>query len=86
MHKKIVYTWTNRGCEGGKDAMACEMIGHRMKEFTELYNQVIPKLQQVLYTKNRVLLFTSSATGCMESVVRNLSNKKDTFMYVWCIL
>ncbi|MEO0237256.1 MAG: alanine--glyoxylate aminotransferase family protein [candidate division WOR-3 bacterium] len=76
MHKKLFIPGPTEVVKEVREAMACEMIGHRMKEFTELYNQVIPKLQQVLYTKNRVLLFTSSATGCMESVVRNLSNKK----------
>lgn len=76
MHKKLFIPGPTEVVKEIREAMGCEMIGHRMKEFSDLYNQVIPKLQQVLYTKNDVLLFTSSATGCMESVVRNLSNKK----------
>ncbi|MGE3062116.1 MAG: alanine--glyoxylate aminotransferase family protein [bacterium] len=76
MHKKLFIPGPTEVVKEVRDAMACEMIGHRMKEFTELYNAVEPKLQQALYTKNRVLMVTASATGCMEAVVRNFSKKK----------
>jgi len=76
MHKKLFIPGPTEVVKEVRDAMASEMIGHRMKEFSDLYNSVEPKLQQALYTKNRVLMFTSSATGCMEAVVRNFSKKK----------
>lgn len=76
MHKKLFIPGPTEVIKEVRDAMAVEMIGHRMKEFTELYNEVEPKLQQALYTKNRVLMVTASATGCMEAVVRNFSKKK----------
>ncbi len=56
--------------------MSKPMIGHRSKEFTQLYEKVIPKLKKVLYTDQKVFLSTSSSTGVMESAVRNCSNKK----------
>ena len=57
-------------------AMATPMIGHRSAEFSELYTRVISKLKKVLYTDQKVFLFTSSSTGAMESAVRNCSNKR----------
>jgi len=76
MHKKLFIPGPTEVVKEVRDAMAVEMIGHRMKEFSELYNDVESKLQQALYTKNRVLMVTASATGCMEAVVRNFSKKK----------
>jgi len=57
-------------------AMGTPMIGHRSSEFKELYAEVQPKLQKVLYTENPVFLSTSSATGIMEGSIRNLVGKR----------
>lgn len=57
-------------------AMATPQIGHRAPEFSELYNRVQPKLQQLLYTSRPVYLVTSSATGVMEGSVRQCTHKK----------
>jgi len=57
-------------------AMCQPMIGHRGSGFQELYAQMQPKLQQVLYTKNPVFLATSSAWGVMEAAINNLVSKK----------
>jgi aspartate aminotransferase-like enzyme len=56
--------------------LATPQIHHRSPEFSELYAQIQPKLQQILYTANPVLLFTSSSTGAMESAVTNLVAKR----------
>ncbi len=52
-------------------AMGTPMIGHREKVFVDLYTRVRPKLKEALYTKGRVLLATSSASGVMEGAIRN---------------
>lgn len=52
------------------------MIGHRMAEYDELQKRVTPKLQQLLYTQQRVYLYTSSSTGVMEGTVRQASVKR----------
>lgn len=57
-------------------AMSQPMIGHRGSGFTDLYANIQPKLQKLLFTKNPVFLSTSSAWGVMEAAVRNLVNKK----------
>src|SRR5205085_5055618 len=48
------------------------MIGHRSKEFKDLYRDIHPKLQVVFGTKQPVFLSTSSAWGVMEAAIRNL--------------
>ena len=47
-------------------------VHHRAPEFSELYAEIQPKLQRLLFTDKPVLLFTSSSTGAMESAVTNL--------------
>ncbi len=52
------------------------VMGHRDKEFSALFNEITPKLNQLLYTKNKVFMSTSSATGLMEASIRNCVDKK----------
>jgi predicted phosphoserine aminotransferase len=56
--------------------LATPQIHHRSPECVELYAEIQPKLQQLLYTENPVLLYTSSSTGAMESAVTNLVAKR----------
>ena len=57
-------------------AMATPQIYHRAPEFSELYGEIQPKLQKLLYTQNPVFLFTSSSTGVMEGSILNCVKKK----------
>ena len=57
-------------------AMAHTMIGHRGKEFEELYASTQPGLQELFGTARPVFLSTSSAWGVMEGSLRNLARKK----------
>jgi len=52
------------------------MIGHRSKDFVALYDDVHPRLQQLMGTEQPVCLSTSSAWGVMEGALRNLVKKK----------
>jgi aspartate aminotransferase-like enzyme len=56
--------------------LSTPQIHHRSPEFSELYAAIQPKLQQLLFTENPVLLFTSSSTGAMEAAVTNLVAKR----------
>ncbi|MFQ5434425.1 MAG: pyridoxal-phosphate-dependent aminotransferase family protein, partial [Anaerolineae bacterium] len=58
------------------DAQGQWMIGHRMPECADLVGRIEPKLQQVFYTSQRVLISASSGTGMMEAAVRNTVGKK----------
>ncbi|NLX10859.1 MAG: alanine--glyoxylate aminotransferase family protein [Chloroflexi bacterium] len=46
------------------------MIGHRSKDFADLYARMQGKLKQTFYTENPVYLYTSSGTGIWESASR----------------
>ena len=52
------------------------MIGHRGKDFEELYASIQPGLKQILGTERPVYLSTSSAWGVMEGAIRNLVQTK----------
>lgn len=51
--------------------LSTPQIHHRTQEFSEVYDEIQPRLQRLLYTDNPVFLFTSSSTGAMESAVTN---------------
>lgn len=53
------------------DAQAQWMIGHRMPECADLIGAILPKLSQVFYTNQTVLISASSGTGLWEAAVRN---------------
>ena len=57
-------------------ALATPQIGHRTQEFKDLHAELNGKLQELLYTNNLVLLFTSSSTGAWEPAVRQGVQKK----------
>ncbi|MEM9283119.1 MAG: alanine--glyoxylate aminotransferase family protein [Verrucomicrobiota bacterium] len=61
---------------GTYDAMATPMIGHRSKDFVALYDDIHPRLQEMMGTQQPVFLSTSSAWGVMEGTIRNLVAKK----------
>lgn len=56
--------------------LSTPQVHHRSPEFSELYAEIQPKLQKLMYTKNPVFLFTSSSTGAMEAAVTNLVVKR----------
>lgn len=47
------------------------MVGHRTKAFSDLFQRVEGKLQQVFLTENPVIVSTSSGTGLWEGASRN---------------
>lgn len=57
-------------------AMSQTMIGHRGKDFEELYASLQPGLQEIFGTARPVFISTSSAWGVMEGALRNLAKKK----------
>lgn len=57
-------------------AMAGPAIGHRGKDFEELYSSIQPGIRQVVGTERPVFFSTSSAWGVMEGCIRNLVQKK----------
>ncbi len=58
------------------DAQTQWMIGHRMPESLELFASIKPKLAQVFFTEQTVLITASSGTGLWEAAARNCIAKK----------
>lgn len=58
------------------EAMSAPMIGHRGRDFEELYGSMQPGLQAIAGTERPVFLSTSSAWGVMEASIRNLVRGK----------
>lgn len=76
MHKKLFIPGPTHVREKILQAQAAPMIGHRAKEYSDLQAEVTPKLQQLLYTTQRVYMYTASSTGVMEGSVRQASVKR----------
>ncbi len=57
-------------------AFSKPMLGHRSKDFQNLYAAIQPGLQKLFATKQPVFVSTSSAWGVMEGAIRNLVSKK----------
>ncbi|MBK6445734.1 MAG: alanine--glyoxylate aminotransferase family protein [Bacteroidetes bacterium] len=56
--------------------MGTPMIGHRTKEASELQRNITRKMQQLMFTENKIVLSTSSGTGLMEGAIRSATQKK----------
>lgn len=76
MHKKLFIPGPVEIAPEILEAMATPMIGHRMKEYAQLHGRVTTNLKQLMFTRSRVFLATSSAFGVMEGAVRNLVGKR----------
>ena len=76
MYKKLFIPGPTHVREEILKAQTVPMIGHRAKEYSDLQAAVTPKLQQMLYTNQRVYLFASSSTGVMEGSIRQSSLKR----------
>ncbi len=76
MYKKLFIPGPTHVREEILQAQTVPMIGHRAKEYSDLQAAVTPKLQEMLYTKQRVYLFASSSTGVMEGSIRQSSLKR----------
>jgi aspartate aminotransferase-like enzyme len=76
MYKKLFIPGPTHVRDEILQAQAVPMIGHRAKEYSDLQMEVTPKLQQLLYTQQRVYLFAASSTGVMEGAIRQASLKR----------
>ncbi|MCL1873230.1 MAG: alanine--glyoxylate aminotransferase family protein [Clostridiales bacterium] len=56
--------------------MSGQMIGHRTKGASELQRNISNKLREVFFTKEEILLSTSSGSGLMEGAVRSCTAKR----------
>jgi len=70
MYKKLFIPGPTHVRDEILEAQTAKMIGHRAKEYSALQGAIRPKLQQLLYTQQPVLIYASSGTGVMEGSIR----------------
>lgn len=63
-------------------AMSKPIIGHRGKEFGDMYNECRQILQELFATKNDIYILSGSGTCAMEAAVCNLIGRKDTLVTI----
>ena len=63
-------------------SQAKEILHHRSKEFSVVFQEVRQGLKYIFQTENEVLLFTASGTGAMEAVIANLFSSKDKVLAI----
>lgn len=52
------------------------MIGHRSKQASEIQRHITEMLKEVMFTKNKIVLSSSSGTGLMEGAIRCCTAKR----------
>lgn len=70
MHKKLFIPGPIEVSQDVLNKMSVPMIGHRSKEASQLQRDISNKLKKLFFTKNEILLSTSSGSGLMEAAVR----------------
>ena len=76
MHKKLFIPGPTEVRDDVLAKLSTPQIGHRSKEFQQLYTSIVEKLKKALYTEKTIILSTSSGTGLMEMATRNFIGKK----------
>lgn len=76
MHKKLFIPGPVEVRKDILEKLSTPMIGHRSKEASKLQKDISEKLRLLFYTKNEILLSTSSGSGLMEAAVRCLTKKR----------
>ncbi|MCT4606353.1 MAG: alanine--glyoxylate aminotransferase family protein [Marinisporobacter sp.] len=76
MKKKLFIPGPVNVSEDVLKKMSIPMIGHRSKDASILQKNISQKMMQLMYTKNQIMLSTSSGSGLMEGAVRSCTQKR----------
>lgn len=76
MHTKLFIPGPVDVREDVLEKMSTPQIGHRTKDASNLQRGISEKMQKLLYTKEMVLLSTSSGSGLMEGAIRSCTLKR----------
>ena len=76
MHKKLFIPGPVEVREDVLQSLATPMIGHRTKDASTLQREICEMAMQLFYTKNQILLSTSSGSGFMEGSIRSCTRRK----------
>ena len=76
MHKRLFIPGPVEVRPDVLEKMALPMIGHRSQDASNLQRRITEKLQHLFYTKEAILLSTSSGSGLMEGAIRSCTAKR----------
>lgn len=76
MHKKLFIPGPVEVRPDVLEKMATPMIGHRSKDASALQRRISDKVRTLFYTKEEILLSTTSGSGLMEGAVRSCTAKR----------
>lgn len=76
MHKKLFIPGPVEVRQDVLDKMATPMIGHRSKDASALQRRISDNIRKLFYTKEEILLSTSSGSGLMEGAIRSCTAKR----------
>ena len=76
MSKKLFVPGPIDVSEDVLEKMSTQVISHRGEDASKLQEDITKKLQKLFYTKNNILLSTSSGTGLMEGSIRCCTAKR----------
>jgi len=76
MHKKLFIPGPIEVSQDVLEKMATPMIGHRSKDASKLQREISDMAMKLFYTKNPILLSTSSGSGLMEGAIRSCTRKR----------
>jgi len=76
MHKKLFIPGPTEVAPDVLAKMSTPMIGHRSKDASALQREISEKLRTVMYTRNPIVLSTSSGSGLMEGSIRSLTARR----------
>ena len=76
MHKRLFIPGPVDVPEDVLQKMGTPMIGHRTKEASKLQRDISEKMMKLFYTKNQIILSTTSGSGLMEAAIRSCTKKR----------
>ncbi|GAK54909.1 serine--glyoxylate aminotransferase [Candidatus Vecturithrix granuli] len=76
MHKKLFIPGPVEVRPEVLEKMATPMIGHRTKDASQLQREISELAMKLFYTKNQILLSTTSGSGLMEGAIRCCTRKR----------
>ncbi len=76
MHKRLFIPGPVDVREDVLQKMATPQIGHRTQECTDLQKRISENVQKLMFTKNDIILSTTSGSGIMEMAVKSCTKKR----------
>lgn len=76
MHKKLFIPGPVEVTKDVLEKLATPMIGHRTKDASKLQREISAMAMKLFYTKNQIILSTTSGSGLMEGAIRSCTRKR----------